>query len=120
MTDEVSNLTASGFGIDVFGEDVEMSLRDDARFDGLRAVLALAAFSTRDFVARCGCTFLVPPLGITVSGGMICVCILVFTTSRGHVTTPANPPADAAVAISRPTPRSVLHFHRFAQFRSCS
>ena len=56
MTDEVSNLTASGFGIDVFGEDVEMSRLDDARIVGVRAVLALATFSTREVVARCGCT----------------------------------------------------------------
>ena len=120
MTEEVSNLTASGFGIDVFGEDVEMSRLDDACRDDLRAVPALLAFSTREVVARCGRTFVVPPLGVTISGGLICVCILVFTTSRGHVTSPASPPADAAVKISRPTPRSVLHFHRFAQFRSCS
>lgn len=33
MTDEVSSLTASGFGRDVFGEDVEMSRLDDARID---------------------------------------------------------------------------------------
>ena len=30
MTDEVSSLTASGFGMEVFGEEVEMSRLDDA------------------------------------------------------------------------------------------
>lgn len=82
MTDEVSNLMASGFGMDVFGEDVEMSRLDDACFDELRAVLGLLVVSTREIVARCGCTFVIPPLGVTVSSGLIWVCILVCVHFR--------------------------------------
>lgn len=40
------------------------------------------------------------------ASGFCWVCILVFTTSKGHVMTPAIPPAVAAVAISRLKPMS--------------
>ena len=120
MTDEVSSLTASGFGIGLFGDDVEMVRLDDACIDGLWIVLELPLFSFCNSVAGWGCTCVTPLFAVTVSGGLICVCILVLTTSSGHVITPASPPADAAVASSRPIPRSVLPFHLFAQLRSCS
>lgn len=54
MTDEVSSLMASGLGIDVFGDDVEMSRLDDGCDDGLCTVLGLPALSIRDVIAGCG------------------------------------------------------------------
>ena len=120
MTDEVFSLMASGFGIDVFGDDDEISRFGEACGDGLWTVLGLPALSIRDVIAGCGYAFVAPRVSVTVSGGLICVCILVLTTSKGHVITPASPPAEAAVAASRPKPRSVPPFHLIAQFRSCS
>jgi hypothetical protein len=54
------------------------------------------------------------------ASGLCCVCILVLTTSRGHVITPAMPPADAPVKISNPIPISLWPTHAFAIFCSCS
>ena len=46
--------------------------------------------------------------------------ILVFTTSSGQVITPAMPPADAPVKISKGRPIFLLPVHCFASFCSCS
>lgn len=54
------------------------------------------------------------------SVGFSCVCILVLTTSSGHVMVPANPPALAAVKISNPRPISLLPTQSFAQCCACS
>ena len=53
-------------------------------------------------------------------GSLRCVWIRVFTTSRGVVITPAIPPADAAVRISKGSPISFDPTHRFANARSSS
>jgi hypothetical protein len=45
------------------------------------------------------------------AGELTCVWMRVLTTSRGHVMTPANPPAAAPVASSRGNPISLLPFH---------
>lgn len=43
-------------------------------------------------------------VGVECVSGLCCVCMRVFTTSRGVVMTPAMPPALAAVAISSGRP----------------
>lgn len=112
-------MTASGLRIVVLGEDVDMwRLREDACI--VRGVCPVGTVCDGVMFAGCGWTFVAPVGGIDVSGGLICVCILVLTTSSGHVITPAMPPADAAVAISRPRPMSLLPAYCLAHVCSCS
>lgn len=106
-TDEVSKLIHPGRGVCVEGEEVEIDLtcclRDDVA-PGIAVVDIDAATGFDD----------------TKSAGLICVCILVLTTSSGHVITPANPPALAPVKSSKGRPISLHFFHCLAHVCACS
>ena len=117
-TDEVSRFMEPGLRTEVLGEEVEIR-----RFCGLSeerggGVLVGGGVAARKgvVVARLGAgdVLLFPSCGLS------CVWIRVLTTSRGHVSTPAMPPAVAPVVISRPRPISGLPAHCLAHFCSCS
>ena len=115
--DEVSRLTEPGFVMDVFGEDVEISLVCLRTEEDMMLGLG-KPFGTGLTVF--GRTLLVLIDVTDSSVGFNCVCILVFTTSSGHVMTPAKPPALDAVSISRARPISRLPAQALAHFCSCS
>lgn len=83
MTEDVSKAMAPGRGRCVLGEDVEMS-----RFWGLASFTAALEDVDEEL------------------GVLTCVCSRVLTTSRGHVMTPARPPATPPVRSSSGTPIS--------------
>jgi hypothetical protein len=124
MTEDVSSVAAEWCLRDVDGEDVEMSRRDcldNDEFD----VVNVECFD--DDFARVGDDDEPKDLEVEMDdrlegdeSGLCCVCILVLTTSRGQVITPAMPPADAPVKISSPKPMSLWPTHAFAIFCSCS
>jgi hypothetical protein len=118
-TDEASMVAAECIFSEVEGEDVDIG-----RFD-IEAVLDGDAGGIVCFVgarAEGGCVKVVIT-GFAVELGMpglSCVCILVFTTSSGHVNTPAKQPADAPVKTSSRRPMSLFPTHALAIFCSCS
>ena len=115
MTDEVSNVGRPGLGTVVLGDDVDMSLR---------AREACPEFTAPAMDARRGDQFSLffDPLWAAVAGSFPfdAVCILVLTTSNGHVIIPAKPPAVVAVKTSSLIPMLSDLAYCFAQVRSCS
>lgn len=123
-TDEVSNIGAPGFTVDVDGEDVDINLVDCTVFGAVSFIFvwcfpvvegpagAVAAAAAATEVAR--------GTDVPNASGLCCVWVLVFTTSSGQVITPAMPPAVVAVRISNGNPMSLLPTHFFASFCSCS
>ena len=118
-TEEVSSGTEPVLGTVVLGDEVDINrfCCDACRVSGVKVPLA-----ARVCRAACDCGFnglVAGVLGVSCNG-LICVWILVLTTSSGQVMTPASPPAVAAVAISSGNPISLLPAHSIANFRSCS
>src|SRR5687768_14707063 len=95
MTDEVWRAMAPGFGRCVLGDEVDI-----CRFCGFGSLACDAATSE--------------------AGGLTCVCSLVLTTSRGHVKTPARPPAAPPVSNSSGDPISRLFLYTLAHAWNCS
>lgn len=108
---EVSRFIAPGRGVWVDGDEVEID-----------RVCCFKGKFVLGFACTVGGTILCA--GVCLTGGcaegLTCVCILVFTTSRGHVITPASPPAAAPVKSSSGNPISLLLFHCRAQVCPCS
>jgi hypothetical protein len=106
ITDEASMVAAECILSEVEGEDVEIGRLD------IEAVLAAEDGGVKCLVGACaedGCVEEVAKAfeARLCMSGLCCVCILVFTTSSGHVSTPAKQPADAPVKISRARPMSL-------------
>lgn len=116
-TEDDGNVLDEECGNDVDGEDVDICLRcagsGDVEEDG------------RGGDEVCDVAF--DAGGVDADGDVVvdnvdgnCVCILVFTTSSGHVIVPAMPPAVIPVSISSPKPMSFFPLNFFAKSRSFS
>jgi hypothetical protein len=103
---------------EVEGEEVEIGRL------GIEAGLVFNVDVVACFVAVCAEGAIPTPVAAgddePILSGLICVWILVFTTSKGHVRMPAMQPADAPVNSSSGSPISLLPMHAFANFCSCS
>lgn len=100
-------MTEPGRGVCVEGEDVEIC-------------------RTCCLTEEMGASFIVVDglngalLAFALAAELTWVWILVLTTSKGHVITPARPPAAAPVRSSNGVPISLLCFHCLAQVCACS
>jgi hypothetical protein len=123
ITDEVSRFMQPGRGVCVDGEEVEIKRACCLRFG------VIGGGDTPDFAIGVGFDApgtlrggddLIPDEGFMPTCGLTWVCIRVFTTSNGHVITPASPPAAAPVRSSSGNPISLLFFHCRAHVCPCS
>ena len=99
-------VTVPGFGGGVVdGDDVEIARsRCGVEPVGGEVVVAWRGTFVTAFVAG---DFNEAMIAVVMAGPVrTCVCSRVFTTSKGHVITPAKPPAAPPVRISRVTPMS--------------
>lgn len=125
MMDDVSSVAAEWARSVVEGEDVEMGRCWDGGMGpeaGGAVIVCFAVVPDLGGVlesARFAVLLLATPAGAVVSG-LCCVWMRVFTTSSGHVMTPAMPPAVAPVKISSGRPMSLDPTQALAIFRSCS
>lgn len=115
--DDVSRFIEPGLAIEVFGDDVEISLVCVRVEDGDTLGLGKPFGPGLTGFVRAS---LVLGDAAGASSGFNWVWILVLTTSSGHVITPAKPPALAPVSISNGRPMSLLPAHCLAHVCSCS